>query len=399
MNFNHLINNKKHIGHFLDKIANSQVFSKSPVNRELLKYLTHSSVKGHKPKEYQIASDVFGKKFDAEKEVNVRVYIHNLRKKLKEYYLYEGQDDELVFELPKGQYAIDFNHSPVKSLKKKVYRFSPMLFVASLIVLLSLLLFHLFFPFNEVKIGFWNRFLSNGFPTRLVLGDHYFYRGNLPSGKTVTMRDSHINSDGDFDDYMKLHPELMEQMEKTSLTYINNQAPLGLFYLMQLFGSGDFDLEMDYSSRTSVDDFRKRNLLFIGSFKTLQQLKNTVEKLGLVYQIEKTLLEYQTADSSLTFDNRSTPYLSYEHATVAHFSVPDGRRVLFFLCDLDIGNMALIKFFTDEDRMRDFSKKLDELSTTNFKAVFEVKGENRTDFDIRLIRIDALPNDIAEIWP
>src|SRR5690606_13366233 len=103
-------------------------------------------------------------------------------------------------------------------------------------------------------------------------------------------------------------------------------------------------------------------------------------------QIEKTLLQYQTPDSSLTFDNRSTPYLSYEHATVAHFAVPDGRRVLFFLCDQDIGNMALTKFFTDRNRMKAFSKELANLGTTNFKAVFEVKGENRTDFDIRLIR-------------
>ncbi len=399
MKFNNLINNKKHIDQFLDKIATSQVFSKSPVNRELLKYLIHCTVKGDKPKEFQIAADVFGKKYDPGKEINVRVYIHNLRKKLKEYYLYEGQDDELIFELPKGQYGINFKHSPVKSLKKKVYHFSPILFGASLIILLSLLFFHVFFPFNQVKIGFWNDFLSNGFPTRMVLGDHYFYRGNLPSGKTVTMRDSHINSDVDFDEYMKQHPELMEQMEKTSLTYINNQAPLGLFYLMQLFGSGNFNLEMDYSSRISVDDFRKRNLLFIGSFKTLQQLKNTVEKLGLVYRIEETQLEYQTADSGLIFDNRSTSYLSYEHATVAHFSLPDGRRVLFFLCDLDIGNMALIKFFTDQKRMKDFSKKLDELNTTNFKAVFEVKGQNRTDFDISMIRIDALPDNITEIWP
>jgi len=394
-----LTKDHKHIRQALERVTQSRVFSKSPVNQELLKYLVSCSLKGETPKEFQIAADVFGKKYDPDKEINVRVYMHNLRKKLKEYHAQEGQDDEVIFELPKGQYSLNFKHSPIKSLKKKVYRFSPMLFVASLIVLFSVLVFHFLFPVNPVKIDFWNNFLSNDFPTRMVLGDHYFFRGDLPSGETVTMRDNQINSDMDFDEYMKLHPELMEHREKSSLTYINNQAPLGLFYLMQLFGGENFDLEMDYSSRTVVDDFRNRNLLFIGSFKTLQQLKSTVEKLGLVYQIEKTLLQYHTPDSSLTFDNRSTPYLSYEHATVAHFSVPDGRRVLFFLCDQDIGNMALTKFFTDRNRMKAFAKELANLGTTNFKAVFEVKGENRTDFDIRLIRVDALPTDIAEIWP
>ena len=392
-------NDHKHINLALNRLIKSSVFSKSPVNQQLLKYLVSCSLKGENPKEFQIAVDVFGKKYDPDKEINVRVYMHNLRKKMKEYYAQEGKDDELIFELPKGQYAITFNHSPIKRLKKRLYRLSPLLFAASLLILAIVLLFHVVFPLNHVKIGFWNDFLSNDFPTRMVLGDHYFFRGNLHSGKSLTMRDNQINSDVEFDEYLKQHPELMEQREKTSLTYINNQAPLGLFYLMQLFGGGNFDLEMDYSSRTKIDDFRERNLLFIGSFKTLQQLKNTVEKLGLVYRIEETLLEYQTADSLLTFDNRSTSYLSYEHATVAHFSVPDGRRAMFFLCDQDIGNMALIKFFTDRNRMKDFSKKLDELSTTNFKAVFEVKGENRTDFDISLIRVDALSGNIAEIWP
>ena len=382
----------------MEHIVKSNVFSKSPVNRELLKYLVSCSVKGEKPKEFQIASDVFGKKYDSEKEINVRVYIHNLRKKLKEYYQYEGREDELVFELPKGHYQIHFKYSPFKSLKKKIYRFSPALFLVSILILVSVAYF-LIFPPQKVKIHFWKDFLSNGFSTSLVLGDHYFYRGDLISGRNGSMRDNMINSDMDFDNYLRNHPELIGQMQKSNTTYINNQAPLGLFYLMQLFGGDQFDIEMDYSSRIKIDDFRDRNLLFIGSFKTLQVLKNTVEKLGLVYHVEQSELEYKTADSTFIYDNHTTSYLSYEYATVAYFELPDGRRVIFFLCDLDIGNMALVKFFTDKSQMKGFSKHLEQLKSTNFKAVFEVKGQNRTDFDINLLRLDSLPENISEIWP
>lgn len=389
---------QKHIDHQLERIAKSHVFSKSPVNRELLKYLVNSSVKGEKPKEFQIASDVFGKKYDRDKEVNVRVYIHNLRKKLKEYYQREGKEDELVFELPKGQYQILFRYSSVKSIKKKIHRFSPYFFVASLLVLLIAILI-VSNRFKKVNIRFWNDFLDNDYPTSLVLGDHYFFRGNLISGKNGSMRDNMINSDLDFDNYLKLHPELIGHMEKSNTTYINNQAPLGLFYLMQLFGGERFDIDMDYSSRIKIDDFRSRNLLFIGSFKTLQALKSTVEKLGLIYHVEPSELEYHTTDSTLIFDNHTTDYLSYEYATVTHFELPDGRHVIFFLCDLDIGNMALVKYFTDPVKMKSFSKKLDQLGTKNFKAVFEVKGQNRTDFDIRQVRLDALQESISEIWP
>lgn len=394
-----MVKDKKHINLYLERIIKSHTFSKSPVNRELLKYLVNCSIVGESPKEFQIASDVFGKKYDRDKEVNVRVYIHNLRKKLKEYYQNEGQEDDLIFELPKGHYSINFKHSPIKTIKKRVYRSSPILFILSILMLIGMLIFHVIFPPSPVKIDFWNQFLSTEIPTRIVLGDHYFYRGTIPSGQRGSMRDSRINSNSDFDSYLQNHPELIGEMEKSDLTYINNQAPLGLFYLMQLFGGGHYKIEMDYSSRIKVDDFRDRSLIFIGSFKTLQELKNTVEKLGLVYQIEESLLEYQTEDTTLIFDNRSTSYLSYEYATVSHFEVQDGRHVLFFLCDLDIGNMALIKYFTDQKKMKRLVKNLQTIGTPNFKAVFEVKGENRTDFDIRLIRMDALPENISEIWP
>ncbi|WP_299578460.1 helix-turn-helix domain-containing protein [uncultured Sunxiuqinia sp.] len=399
LSINALQNDHSHIKRSLSRLIESHTFSKSPVNRELLKYLVSCSLKGEKPKEFQIAADVFGKKYDPDKEVNVRVYMHNLRKKLEEYYAQEGQEDELIFELPKGQYAIHFNHSPIKSLKRKVYRFSPWLAASSLLLLIGILLFQLVISSNPVTIDFWKAFFAGGHPTKLILGDHYFYRGPIPSSDKGSIRDSRINSDQDFDAFLQSHPELVGHMEKTNLTYINNQAPIGLFYLMQVFGGGHFSLKMDYSSRIKIDDFRDQNLLFVGSFKTLHELKSTVEKLGLTYRIEETMLEYHTADTTLHFDNRSTDYLNYEHAVVAQFELPDKRQVLFFLCDNDIGNMALLKYFTDPLKMKPFNKQLKALKSSNFKAVFEVKGEDRTDFNIRLIRMDALPSNMAEIWP
>ncbi len=389
----------KHINRYLDQVLSSTTFAKSPVNRELLKYLVTCSLKGENPKEFQIAADVFGKSYERDKEVNVRVYIHNLRKKLKAYYEHEGKDDELVFVLPKGHYTVDFQFSKIKSFRRQVHRHAPLLLGLSLLLLLTSLLLVFIFPKKRVDIPFWNQFLSNGYSTTLLLGDHYFYRGPIPSGQKGSIRDSKINSDLEFDSYLKAHPELIGQMKKTNLTYINNQAPLGLFYLMQVFGGGLYKLDMDYSSRSKIDDFRNRNLIFVGSFKTLHEFKSTTEKLGLKYDVESSLLSYDLADTTLQFDNRSTPYLNYEYAAVAHFMLPDERGVLFFLCDNDIGNMATLKYFTDKQLMQPIMQELKALESFNFKAIFEVKGEERTDFDITLERLDALPKNLGEIWP
>jgi hypothetical protein len=65
-------------------------------------------------KEYQIATEVFGRQadFDPQLDSMVRVQAGRLRAKLGEYYNSEGSSDHLIVELPKGSYAIAFHERP-----------------------------------------------------------------------------------------------------------------------------------------------------------------------------------------------------------------------------------------------------------------------------------------------
>jgi len=67
---------------------------------------------GTSPKEYQIATEVFGRQQDFDPHVDsmVRVQAGRLRTKLAEYYASEGADDHIIVELPKGNYALTFHH-------------------------------------------------------------------------------------------------------------------------------------------------------------------------------------------------------------------------------------------------------------------------------------------------
>jgi hypothetical protein len=62
-------------------------------------------------KEYQIATEVFGRQadFDPQLDSMVRVQAGRLRTKLAEYYNTEGASDRIVVELPKGSYAVAFH--------------------------------------------------------------------------------------------------------------------------------------------------------------------------------------------------------------------------------------------------------------------------------------------------
>src|SRR5712692_9283367 len=98
----------------IEKLLSSHTLHGSESLCKLLRYLANHSLDhpGLSPKEYQIATEVFGRQQDFDPHVDsmVRVQAGRLRTKLAEYYASEGVDDQLVLELPKGSYALTFHH-------------------------------------------------------------------------------------------------------------------------------------------------------------------------------------------------------------------------------------------------------------------------------------------------
>ena len=98
----------------LEKIARSQVLHGSESLCRLLHYLGEHALNhpGEHLKEYQIATEIFGRPsdFNPQSDSTVRVQVGRLRSKLAEYYNAEGAEDPILVDLPKGSYAISFHH-------------------------------------------------------------------------------------------------------------------------------------------------------------------------------------------------------------------------------------------------------------------------------------------------
>jgi hypothetical protein len=81
---------------------------------KLLRYLGRQAVEhpNERVKEYQIATEVFGRPadFDPQSDSMIRVQVGRLRAKLSEYYSSEGANDSLIIELPKGAYHLQSHH-------------------------------------------------------------------------------------------------------------------------------------------------------------------------------------------------------------------------------------------------------------------------------------------------
>jgi hypothetical protein len=101
----------------VERIVESHALHGSESLRKLLSYLSKHALDhpGVPLKEYQIATDVFGRPedFDPQLDSTVRVQAGRLRSKLAEYYTSEGAEDSIVVELPKGAYVVSFHHRPL----------------------------------------------------------------------------------------------------------------------------------------------------------------------------------------------------------------------------------------------------------------------------------------------
>jgi hypothetical protein len=97
----------------IDKLVSSQALHGSESLCKLLRYLAHHALDhpGTPLKEYQIATEVFGRQSDFDPQVDsmVRVQAGRLRTKLSEHYTTAGASDTTCVELPKGTYVLTFH--------------------------------------------------------------------------------------------------------------------------------------------------------------------------------------------------------------------------------------------------------------------------------------------------
>jgi hypothetical protein len=98
------------------RILRSKIFRNAPALQRLLNHVTVSAANGQADqlKEYTIGSAVFGRgvNYDPKIDTVVRVEMHRLREKLREYYEAEGADDAILIEIPKGHYFPKFDIRP-----------------------------------------------------------------------------------------------------------------------------------------------------------------------------------------------------------------------------------------------------------------------------------------------
>lgn len=387
----------------LDKILNSQEFKDSKSYKNLLSYLVESSIKNETPTEASIAIEGLGKKesFDQSTDASVRVYIHNLRKKLASYYVNEGKLDTYKIAIPKGQhYQVIF--SPIKGKSKKNY-----IIATNVIVVAILIIFNIYYlsdnsnPIitddslhNESLV--WNDFANSKLPNLIVFGDFFIFK-DISDELPKYIRDFRINSSLDLDTLNETNTR--SNYVDTELTFLGKSSIDCFPAIYETVKSWGRTQNVILSSQLTWDDITSNNIVFIGNFKTLRVLNDLIKNLNSSYRIHpNTIFFYdELADTSFEYHapkDTKTGYLK-DYALVAKIPGPNNNSIIIFTGTHDIGQSATVNSFTSPEFLKEFDKNIADYETNEiyFEGIFEVQGFERTGFHPNLIHFHKLPAD------
>ncbi len=429
-----------------EMIIESGELGRSKVYAALLRYLVKCVNSSSSPKEIEIAIEVLGRDtdFDVGKDSVVRVYIHQLRKKLDAFYKKRAKHSRHFSEaplpfriiIPKGQYTIivaqidastspdndgDPNTSNDKNTqtkkapddsqsKGKATTFHYWLAAASILLAANLVFL---FVKSEQSISsntisaaqhpVWQQILNDDTPILLVTGDYYIFGELNDAGNVVRMvRDFNINSKQDLENLFSQQPELGWQYYDLNLTYLPEGTAFALNYISPLLQSTGKTVNIKMMSELSTQDLQKNHVVYLGYISALDRLKNIVFA-GSDFSIGENYDQLVNEKTGRTFtSDAGLPSFGEPFVDFGLFSTfPSTQDTqIFVLAGMrDAGLMQITEALRSESNL----KEIDDLLSTSkkqsskaFEAIFKVQGLDRMNFNAQLEHADYLKSD--SIW-
>ncbi|WP_158856250.1 hypothetical protein [Lunatibacter salilacus] len=395
----------------VEKIIESRSFGRSDTYANLLRYLMTCSLEDRVPKEATIAAEIFGKTgFDPSQSTLVRVYLYNLRKKLKKYYSQEGAEDPVVLHIPTGSYRIEFTSTESQpTFSKSATSFSKRTVLIALLAFAVITLGYLLFLEKDSRHSFskeplWQDLLSGDQPTMLLLGDLFIYTAfDSALGTTRILRDTRINSRQEFDSYREQHPDIASELGTLSYGLLIQSSALWIKRLTEIFHAAKKDYTIRMVSRFNPKELQDYDIMVVGMIKTLGIFRSYFANSAFRYDIDDDALVLKTStDGEGTVYKPSGDPDAYhtDYAVMAKFPGPNNNTVYLFGGIWDTGATQSLKCFTDprllESLKAEMVKTLGEVPEY-YEVLLEVNGVDRMELTPKILQVHAISNPSA-IW-
>ncbi|HEV2729766.1 MAG TPA: helix-turn-helix domain-containing protein [Terriglobales bacterium] len=378
----------------IDRLIGSHVLHGSESLCKLLRYLADHAL--HHPgvplKEYQIATEVFGRPadFDPQSDSTIRVQAGRLRMKLAEYYGSDGADDPIIVEMPKGTYVLSFHHraqGPLHEARLEVIpRLQPragwaaivlsVLLAAALAVIVILIetggkpdggAAAYVDPVPAVFRGFWGGFFSGPEEPWVIFSNGAFV-GRPETG-------------------MRYFDAARDSRNLILDHYTGVGEVLAVHDLDRVFALLHRQIRVKRGSLFSLDDAKNNDLIFVGSPAENLTLRDIPSTQQFVFQrldsgprkgdLAIVNLHPEAGEDKYFFGSRSNTPLTEDYSVIALVrGLNPSQWVMILAGTTTLGTQAAVEYVCSETSLKDLLGRLKVSQPGEmkpFEAVLRVK--------------------------
>jgi hypothetical protein len=404
------------------KILASGVLGRSRSYGRLFEYLVENSLADRAPKEFEIAADVFAKSagFDPTQDSIVRVYAHNLRQKLRQFYEREGSAEVERIYIPRGEYRLAVESPETAAVEAEPVGVPPRAWSRWWLAAICAGTFAVGLTAGlgldrelesvaqaaaspAVDSPLWRAMTDDELPVTVVVGDYYIF-GELDEQGDVRrfVREFAINSPADLDDFIRRNREFADRYRDLDITYLADSTAAALGDTLSVLFAAGKHVDVVSMSKFDPGSVRTNHIVYVGYFSALDKLFDFAfaasalaigETFDELWNIETG--EVFTSDAGMPADFRN--YRDYGYFST--FPGPGGNQFAIIAGTRDEGVKYSAQVVTDPQYV-----KATELDIppggiddgASFELLFEVTGFNRQHIDARLVH--AEPLDAGRIW-
>jgi hypothetical protein len=402
------------------RIIDSGALGRSPVYVRLLAYLADCAGSGRQPKEFEIAVDVLGRdsSFDVTRDSVVRVYIHQLRKRLEAYYARHEPDADYRIVIPKGQYIVTLQaRQPSTSVIPETSpKRAPARLTLALLALATILAAGNAWQWSMLSSPsapdslsatlahpMWQQLTDDELPILLVMGDYYIFGELDEEGRISRMvRDFFINSSEDLTSLFMQDSSLQDYFRDLDMTYMPEGSAEAMLQVAPILRATGKPVRVTMMSRLQTADLRNNHIVYIGYISALDKLNN-------LYFQTSGLLPGRTFDEIYDKQNQtlytSTAGLPQQGepfrdlALLATWPGASQNQFVLITGTRDAGLMHAADVAADLNKLQalDHNAAIStEQDRVSHEALFEVYGIDRMNFEANLLYHQPL--DPALIW-
>ncbi len=380
----------------------------------LFDFLLQQSLEGRRPKELDVAEEVFHESLDATSAQGsrVRVSVHRLRKKLDLYYA-DKPGARIV--IPSGEYGLflkssdcpDGDQGALPAPTDGGRRREIALWVAAImLVLANATLAWIYFKDyinlgeQSVRSTLWRGFDKDE-PAKIVVGDYFMFLSRSEDGEfdEPTQDLSIHDADGFFARASQKSGSTDRLFMEGSPYTVSVDALAAASELWPIIGT--YKPNPVSASEINAEMMKSSNIIYVGALDALNPLISNPLFQASRFTCARTCYELVDKKSGRHLLSAS-PYLlgdniipRHDYSYIAGFFGPSGKRILIISGTGDAGVRQMAALAMDPRRLQQLSRRIGG-NFDSFEALFQVRTMFSQNYQSLLLM--AHPIDTTGIW-